>query len=304
MDGFESQGHRGARGLRPENTLPSFEAALDVGVDAIETDLLLTRDNVVVICHDPVLSDRIFGPSAVPRIIRQLTLAQLRTWRAAGNPDPHRFPAQNPTSTPLATAFAAAHGFDPLAVPTLVDLIHFVAGYAGEEGRRAGKEESARQRAGRLRFDLELKRIPFHPEAVGDGYDGTGPRTLEEQVVQIVRAAGVVERTTVRSFDHRCVRYLRELEPGLTGAVLVAESAPVDPGALAREAGAALYCPAYTFLDQAQVRQLHAAGVRVVPWTVNDPGHMRVLLDWGVDGMTTDHPERLTEVLRQRRQTA
>src|SRR5271169_155556 len=106
MDCFESQGHRGARGLRPENTLPSFEAALDVGVDAIETDLLLTRDAVVVLCHDPLLPDRIFGPSALPRLLSRLTLAELRAWRAAGNPDPLRFPTQDPTPTPLATAFA------------------------------------------------------------------------------------------------------------------------------------------------------------------------------------------------------
>src|SRR3954470_9863897 len=96
---FNLQGHRGARGLRPENTLPSFEAALDCGVTSIETDLHLTRDGVPVLCHDSHLSDRICRPVegakfslARPLPISGLTLAQLRRYRADRNPDPARFP--------------------------------------------------------------------------------------------------------------------------------------------------------------------------------------------------------------------
>src|SRR3954465_12490534 len=99
---FDLQGHRGARGLHPENTLPSFEAALDAGVTSVETDLHFTADGEVVLCHDPQFSPGIFPPLLAGRArasrpaVRALTLAQLRAFRAAGNPDPVRFPDQQP----------------------------------------------------------------------------------------------------------------------------------------------------------------------------------------------------------------
>ena len=301
--GFELQGHRGARGQVVENTLPSFEAALDAGVDSLETDLHLTADNVVVLCHDPVLSPRIYLPcpgrepvtGQVP--VRSLTLAQLRGYRAAGNPDPGRFPGQEATVTPLSELFAQDHDCDPLVVPTLEDLFRFVDAYAGELGVRANKPIPLRQRARQLRFDLELKRLPFYPETLRDGYDGTRPGLLEQQVVASARAAGVVERTVVRSFDHRCVRLIRELEPGLTGAVLVADTTPVDPAALVRAAGASLYCPSYHFVDTDVVRRLHDQGFRVLVWTVNEEEAWQRLLSMGVDGITTDYPQRLADWL-------
>jgi glycerophosphoryl diester phosphodiesterase len=142
--------------------------------------------------------------------------------------------------------------------------------------------------------------VPFHPETINDGFDGTRPGLLEERIVEAVRRAGVVARTTVRSFDHRCVRLLRRLEPGLTGAILIAETAPVAPAELMARAEAQVYCPGYWFLDAALVRAVRAAGGRVLPWTVNQPENWQRLLDWGVDGITTDVPDRLALFLRER----
>jgi glycerophosphoryl diester phosphodiesterase len=291
MPAFDLQGHRGARGLRPENTLPSFEAAFDIGVSSVETDLHRTADGAVVLCHDPVVA-------SAP--VHALTLADLRHHHLDRNPDPARFPGQSADVPELARAFAAERGFDAYAAPTLADLFAFAAAYAGEPGRRAGKSDARRWRAARVRFDLELKRVPFFPETINDGFDGSAPGPLERQVVAAARAAGVVGRTLVRSFDNRCVRLLRELEPGLTGAVLMADTAPADPVALVRAAGGAVYCPSYWFLDERQVRRVQAAGLRVVPWTVNDPAHLARLLDWGVDGITTDYPDRLAALLAAR----
>jgi glycerophosphoryl diester phosphodiesterase len=306
---FDLQGHRGARGLRPENTLPSFEAALDAGVTSIETDLHLTRDDVVVLCHDARLgSPLVAAPpaqretqrSGSPPAVCALTLADLRRFRADRNPDPARFPQQDPAVTPLAGSFTQARGLDPYGIPTLEDFLHFVQAYAGKEGEQTGKAEGQRRRAAALWFDLEIKRVPFHPETIGDGYDGRKPGLLEERVVAAVRAAGVVGRTRVRSFDHRAVVLVRGLEPGITGAVLVEGTAPLDPGGLARRAGADLFCPSFAFVDEDLVCRAHAEGVRVVPWTVNEPDEWRRLLDWGVDGLTTDFPDRLASFLRDR----
>src|SRR5205085_12358438 len=99
---FDLQGHRGARGLKPENTLPSFEAALDSGVTSLETDLHLTRDSMVILCHDPIVPGRLCRAPAgdaplrgEPLLISSLTLGQLRGLRADRNPDPERFPEQD-----------------------------------------------------------------------------------------------------------------------------------------------------------------------------------------------------------------
>jgi glycerophosphoryl diester phosphodiesterase len=143
-----------------------------------------------------------------------------------------------------------------------------------------------------VRFDLELKRVPFRPELIGDDFDGRSPALLERRVVEAVHAGGMLERVSVRSFDHRSVRAVRQLEPRLPVAVLVEGTAPVAPSELARRADAETYCPHHSFLDEVQVREAHAVGIRVVPWTVNDPADYRRLLAWGVDGITTDFPDR------------
>jgi glycerophosphoryl diester phosphodiesterase len=303
---FDLQGHRGARGLKPENTLPSFETALDVGVTSIETDVHLTADRVPVLIHDSHLSERLcqaLPGAAVPLsaqpAVAELHLEQLKRYRADRNPRPDLFPDQDAAVTPLAALFAEQRGFDPYAPPSLEEVFAFVAAYVGELGQKAGKSAAQQQNAARLRFDLELKRVPFRPEIIGDDFDGSAPGELERAVVKAVRRARLVRRTAVRSFDHRAVAAVRALEPRLTTAVLVVGTAPVAPVELARWASADVYCPDFAFLDAIQVRQLHAGGKRVIPWTVNDPKDWERLLSWGVDGITTDFPDRLAEWLRQ-----
>jgi glycerophosphoryl diester phosphodiesterase len=305
---FDLQGHRGARGLKPENTLPSFEAAFDAGVTSIETDIHLTRDDVPILVHDPAVSDRLCcllpgttapDPGLVPPV-RSLTLAQMRGYRADRNPDPDLFPYQDARVTPLADRFARERGIDPYTVPALADLFDFARAYCGEMGCLAGKSDAMRDHARSIRFDLEIKRVPFRPETIGDGFDGSRCGRLEIAILEAVLAAGMLERTEVRSFDHRCVAALRRLEPRLAAAILVAETAPVSVADLARQAGAPTYCPSFSFLDEAQVRQAHAEGIRVVPWTVNEPEDWERLLGWGVDGICTDYPDRLAEFMQRR----
>jgi glycerophosphoryl diester phosphodiesterase len=212
---FEVQGHRGARGRRPENTLPSFEAALDACVGSIETDLHLTRDGVVVLAHDAIISHRCCrlddarfspAPTHLPRIA-DLTQAQLRGYAADVNPDRDRFPEQKPDVTPLAAHFAAEHGREPYLIPTLAQIFAFAAAYAGSPGAAVGKNDAQRDAAAHVVFDLELKRVPFHIEN-GDDYTGRGPGALEKRTLATIRAAGVSTRTRILSFDHRCVRFL------------------------------------------------------------------------------------------------
>jgi glycerophosphoryl diester phosphodiesterase len=302
---FELQGHRGARGRKPENTLPSFETAFDLGVTSIETDVHLTRDQVPILAHDPVVSNRLFrrapntaSPPPSPNLlVSTLTLAELRGYRADRNPDPTRFPTQDASVTPLAQLFAQERGIDPYAPPTVADLFAFAAAYAGPLGKHAGKTADQQTRVARVVFDLELKRVPFHPEIIGDVFDDEHGGVLEQRLVETIHAASVIERTTVRSFDHRALAVIGDIEPRLTRRVLIAGTAPFDSVALVSQVGGQAYCPEFTFVDAAQIQQLHDANIRMIPWTVNEPQDMQRLLDWGVDGITTDFPDRLAALM-------
>jgi glycerophosphoryl diester phosphodiesterase len=286
---FDLQGHRGARGLKPENTLPSFEAALDCGVTSVETDVHLTHDAVPVLWHDPVLPDG--------SLVASLPLSKLR--QATLNRVVAAFPSQDAVVTPLARWYGEQHGLHPFALQTVADLFRFTTDYAGEAGRLAGKSDEQRAKASRVVFDLELKRVPYYPQTIGDNYTGDGPGLLEERVVEAIRAADIARRTRVRGFDHRCVRFVRKMEPAVTGVVIIADTAPIDPGDLALRADATFYGPSWEFVDAGQVRAAHAAGVRVLPWTANSPDQWRRLLDFGVDGITTDYPDRLARFLQE-----
>jgi glycerophosphoryl diester phosphodiesterase len=236
---FDIQGHRGAPGLRPENTLPSFEAALDAGATSLECDVHLTADDVPVLCHD-----RWVETATGRRLVRDLALAECSR-------------------------------------PTLSQLYEFVRHYA--EPRRT---------AARITVDVELKRYPYE-----EANEGGQVKQLEDAVLAVVRTAGMKPAaridTRVRSFDHRTVRRLCEAEPRLTGVAIVEGTTPADPVAVVRAAGAHVYGPDFRFLDEDLVRQCHAAGIAVIPWTVNDPADWARLVAWDVDGITTDHPDRL-----------
>jgi glycerophosphoryl diester phosphodiesterase len=144
-------------------------------------------------------------------------------------------------------------------------------------------------------IDVELKYVPFRAAEWGQQRG-----RLEDRMLDVIQSAGAASRTAVRCFDHRCVKRLRELEPGLTGVVLIEGSAPVDPVTIAHAANAQVYGPNFTFLDEELVRQCHAAGIKILPWTVNDPTDWERLVALEVDGITTDYPDRLASWLATR----
>ena len=297
--GFDLQGHRGARGLRPENTLAAFEAALDCGVTSIETDVRGTKDGVIVLYHDCRLTPSLCRPVGMAdtvaplptSTIGELPLAELRRWIVDRNPIPADFPDQVAAAPQLGASFAKRRGMHAYAIPTLAELFAFIDAYAGAEGASSGKTPAQRASAARVILDLEVKRLPFFE-------DEAAARRTEDALLETVRTASWVGRCRIRSFDHRAVARLLRAEPQLIGGVLVAGTAPLQPAGLAIATGAALYCPDYRFLDGEQVRAVHEAGRRVVPWTPNDPEEWRRLLAWGVDGITTDYPDRLAQFLK------
>ena len=290
---YDLQGHRGARGLRPENTLPAFEAALDLLVTTLEADVHLTADGQVVVWHDPVIDPSKCGltPASLaglpdpddPRVareelrVRALTAGQLAGYRCDRNPDPGRFPRQ-------ITEPGAVAG-DDYGIATVSELFEFVESYAASPD----KTDEQRANAAEVLFNLETKRVADDPQTIDDGFDGINAGLLELALLAAIEAAGVTERTTVQSFDHRSLWAVAATGSEVALAALSSRSLP-DFGDLAK-GGASVWSPNQSLVSPASLENAHDAGLAVIPWTVNDPDDMQRLLELGADGIITDRPD-------------
>jgi glycerophosphoryl diester phosphodiesterase len=291
---FDLQGHRGARGLRPENTLAGFSFALSVGLTTLETDLAVTKDGVLVLSHDRSLNpDIVRGPdgrwlAAKGPPINTLTLAELKRYDI-GRLDPaSRYAAQ----------FPEQRAEDGERFPALVEVFDLV---------------KARSRP--VRLNLETK---ITPDAPGESVD---PATFARLVVEAVRASGLTGEVTIQSFDWRTLVAARKLAPEIDTVCLTIESERDDtvqrnadraspwhagldlrayrgslPG-LAKAAGCGTWSPFWRNVSAAEVAESHALGLKVLPWTVNDPREMARLIGMRVDGLITDYPDRARKVM-------
>ncbi len=275
-------GHRGARGLRPENTLPGFAHALELGVDAIELDVGLSADGVVVLGHDQVLSAVTLtdtgpahpGDPAFPYVgkaIRGLTLAQLRTVDAGVRRPGDAFAA---TQVPLPGT----------GIPTLAEACDLL-GPAG------------------VRLAVELKTDPSWPDAEVARFTSA--------VADVLAAAGLTGRSRLLGFDWRVLTEVRRRDPGLgrvallerktlvPGTAWLAGAPPDDPVRAALAAGATALSPEHALVTPGLVDDAHAFALPVVVWTVNEPEDMSRLIKYGVDAIVTDYPDRLRRVMTE-----
>ena len=275
---YDLQGHRGARGLRPENTLPAFELALDLMVDTLEFDLQLSADGVVIVWHDPVIDADTCAIDGAPTRIRELTAAELTDIRCDRNPDPDRFPDQ------LAAPGALAG--DDYRLASLADVFEFVDAYVGSDA----KSGAQRANAAAVRFSIETKRRPDDPSAIDDGFDGETIGVFETALIATAGAAGVLDRVTVQSFDLRSLWAIHAVAPEISLAALTERDVTPDFTELAAR-GATIWSPDYRNITTGTLAEAHRAGLLVVPWTVNDPDDMADLLELGIDGIITDRPD-------------
>ncbi len=290
LESFDAQGHRGARGLQPESTLPSFEVALDLGVDTLELDLHFTADGQVVVWHDPTVSDdkcesTTGSDVALDSAIASLSRAELEGVRCAKNPDPGRFPDQAALPTPIAG--------DDYSIVTLDELFDFVVTYSESDT----KTSEQRQNAATVRFNIETKRRPDQPTTINDGFDGETPGPFELAILEVVASRGLGDRVTVQSFDHRSLRAIRTVDESISLAALTRRNEPFDAGFADF---AQIWSPDYRSLSAAGLNDAHDAGMLVVPWTVNDTSDMNRLIDLGVDGLISDRPDLLTREVAAR----
>ena len=288
---FDLQGHRGARGLAPENTLAAFERALALGVDTLESDVHLTADGVPVLHHDAALQpERTRDASgawlSAPLLLKDLTLVQLQGYDV-GRARP---------GSAVAQAFPRQQPRDGERVPTLAQLFALVKA-RGADG---------------VRFNLEVKMHPQRPE------ERPPWERIVDALLAEVKAAGMEGRVTIQGFDWRALRRGHERAPGLPTACLSAQTARFDTltsglwtadvtlaahgsaAAMAKAAGCSIWSPQAGDLDAARVRQAQALGLQVLPWTVNERAEMERLIVWGVDGLITDEPDVALALLRER----
>ena len=289
---FDAQGHRGARGLAPENTLPAFERALDIGVNTLELDIGVTADGVVVVAHDPYLNPAITrdasgrwlagkGPT-----LKSLTLAQLQSYDVGRiNPD-----------TPYGKTFSTQAPRDGTRVPTLASLFALV------------KDRGIND----VRFNIETKINPTQPD------ETVNPEQMVRALLNVVREAGMVKRVSIQSFDWRTLQIVQGFEPTIPTVYLSIQTANTDnirDGAwtagfriaehgsvpkMVKAAGGAVWSPNGGAVTEALVKEAQGIGLKVVPWTINSPADMERLLGWGVDGLITDYPDRLRDVMQKR----
>lgn len=271
---FDLQGHRGARGLFPENTVEGFRATRALGVLAVELDVGVTRDGAVVVHHDPRLNPDIARDAsgrwveAPGPLLREITLAELRPYDVGrlrpGSPTAQRFPRQQPR--------------DGARIPLLADMLALTP---------------------ELRVTIEMKLLPDRRSWT------VPPEDMAERTFDVAKRAGALGRVAFQSFDWRAPRWLRRSHPDLAFAWLTRPETVADaplwwdrptpgsvPEAVAAEGGGT-WTPEWDSIGAAEIASAHALGLRVVPWTVNDAADMARLRGWGVDGLISDFPDRL-----------
>ena len=295
--GFDLQGHRGARGLMPENTLPGFATALAIGVTTLELDLAVTRDLQVVVSHNPRIEPELArdadgewlqqsGPS-----IHSITLPEVKSY------DVGRL---NPTLK-YAQRYPQQQALDGISVPTLREVFELV--------NKSGNQL--------VRFNIEIKINPEKPQLT------LPPDEFVAAVIEVVRRYKMERRVSLQSFDWRSLREVQALAPDMATSYLTADQSwlsnlqtgrpglspwldglDIDDfeGSTARAIKAAcgdIWSSYHLEVDADSIKLAHQLGLKVNVWTVNETSRMRALIAMGVDGIITDYPDQLRQVIEE-----
>lgn len=297
---FELQGHRGARGLAPENTIAGFIKALEVGVHTLELDIVMSKDLTPHIGHDPVLGGHIVRQNGQwiadpgPRVF-DLTREEIARYDVGRINPNHRYARQFPDQ----------RAQDGVAMPTLFALSELFF-----------KEPSLKSVA----LNIETKINPLRPD------DGPTPEAFMTVLMEILTKSDLRAKAkdiTIQSFDW-CTLRRAQMYQGITTACLTAEQSWLDnvqagrPGPspwtagfdvddyngsvprLVQAVGCKIWSPHFRDVTPARLAEAKALGLRTIVWTVNEPGDIRAMMDLGVDGIISDYPDRVREDMARR----
>jgi glycerophosphoryl diester phosphodiesterase len=272
-EGFDKQGHRGCRGLMPENTVPAMINAIGLGVTTLEMDVVITKDKKVILSHEPFFTHEIttkpdgsFVTGAEERLLNiyKMTYAETQRFDVGMKPHP-RFPQQQKMKA---------------TKPLLADLIDSV-----------NKDMMTRRRTFPY-YDIETKTKPatdniYHP----------APEEFVELLMAVIKEKRIEELVIIQSFDFRTLKYLHEKYPEIKTAMLIED---FDKRTLEEQLKAlgfipTIYSPAYQLVNADLIKKCHEQNVKVIPWTVNDKAKIEELKKLGVDGIISDYPNLFNE---------
>jgi glycerophosphoryl diester phosphodiesterase len=265
---FDKQGHRGCRGLMPENTLPAMIKALDLGVTTLEMDIAITKERLPVLSHEPWFAQEIttkpdgqyIGEREERKfVIYWMTYEQVKTFDVGMKPHP-RFPHQQKIKA---------------VKPLLADVIDSAESHAASTGRPLPF------------YNIETKTNPefdgvFHPK----------PEEFVDILMTVIKEKAIEKRIIIQSFDFRTLQYLHQKYPEIKTAMLIEDFDKRDLNDQLSALGftPSIYSPDYSLVTEKLVKRCHQQNIKVIPWTVNDKTSIEKLKAMGVDGIITDYP--------------
>ncbi|MGD1842765.1 MAG: glycerophosphodiester phosphodiesterase family protein [Thermonemataceae bacterium] len=264
---FELHGHRGARGLFPENSIYGFVETAKMGVKVLEMDVVVSKDQQIIVSHEPYLNPTICLLENGAKIkgkgkqynLYQMTAAEIQRFDCGTKKHP-RFPEQKKLTVHKPTLNQVVAAIDKLDTS--------------------------------IRFNIEMKASPK-----GDDLYHPVPAVFAQLLYQTLVELNIKDRVTIQSFDVRCLQEMRALDENVPLVLLVENFLSVERNLVALGFKPAVYSPYYKLLKKETVVQLHKAGIKVIPWTVNDANAMKALIDLQVDGIITDYPDRFYELI-------
>ena len=268
---FDLQGHRGCRGLMPENTVQAMIMALDLGVTTLEMDVVISNDKKVVVSHEPWFDHNVTTKPDGNFInegedmqynIYKMNYEEIAKYDVGMKPYA-RFPKQQRMKA---------------IKPLLADLLDSVA------------ESMMTRRRPFPYFNIETKSLPagddrFHPK----------PAEFVDLLMAVIKEKNVEERVIIQSFDLRTLQYLHEKYPSIKTSLLIEDSDEEDLEGQLKKLGFTpdIYSPNHTLVDATMVKQCREKGMKIIPWTVNDAKQLKKLKKLGVDGVITDYPDTI-----------
>lgn len=266
---FDKQGHRGCRGLMPENTIPAMLKAIDLGVTTLETDVVITGDKQVVLSHEPFFNHEITtkpdGSSVTEVEEKQLNIYQMNVATVGKYDVGLKFVERFPRQEKLA-----------VSKPLLSAMIDSVEAYCTNKGKPLPK------------YNIETK-----SQSATDGIYHPTPDVFVELLVAVVLSKGIESRTIIQSFDIRTLQYLHKAYPTIQTALLIEDTDKKSLALQLQQLGfiPSIYSPHFSLVTPLLLKQCKDAGIRLIPWTVNDQQKIKELRALGVDGIISDYPD-------------
>jgi len=263
---FDKQGHRGARGLMPENTIQGMKLAMNLGVNTLEMDIYFSKDKKPVVSHDPYFNSKfVLTPDGktIPekdqrnRRLYDYNYDEIRKYNVGTKPHPD-FPQQK-----------KMHAY----IPLLSELIDSVELYAKQK------------KYPRPKYNMETKTT-----VKGDDIDHPGPEEFVREMMKVIKSKKIEKRVTIQSFDIRTLEVIHAKHKKIKTSYLVWGKETLDENLKKLTFRPDIYSPYYKQVDRGLIEKCHALGIKVIPWTVNTKGEIKVLKDLGVDGIISDYP--------------